>query len=108
MITYPAESSGTEFSDYPEQAECSGVGDLVCRGTDQVKEMIQSEPTRSLFSACLLGMGIGLLIGRALAKPAEASSHRWFDRDAAEQFGQHLVERINKAMPDKVRDRLFK
>jgi hypothetical protein len=107
MITYPAESSGTEFSDYREQESRSGVGDLVCRGTDQVREMVQNQPTRVLFGACLIGMGIGLMIGKSLSRPAGTTGRHWLDRDAAEQFAQHLIERVNKAVPKKVRGRLF-
>jgi hypothetical protein len=82
----------------------STIAEYLCRGRDQMTEMVEDRPTRSVLTCCALGLGIGFFVGRMMGQPATSS---FFDRQSAERLGQQLLQRVEKSMPEALRERLF-
>jgi len=95
----PARSRGGETDSQ------STIAEYLCRGRDQMAEMAEDQPARSVLTCCALGLGIGFVVGRMMGRPATTSSY--FDRQSAERLGQQLLQRVEKAMPEALRERLF-
>ena len=98
---------------YEDMANCaddclSSVNDYVHRGTEQISQLIQDRPARSLMVTCLAGFGVGLLLSRLLTHEEPRRSYGAFDRHTAERFGRNLLERVEQAMPTVLRERLGK
>ena len=94
---------------YADEA-ISSVRDHLQRGTDQVTQIVDDQPGKSMLVACLAGFGVGLLLSRVFgheeSRYSKMSSS--FDRGTAERFGRNLLERVEHALPAVLRDRLTK
>jgi hypothetical protein len=86
----------------------SSVNNYVHRGTEQISQMIQDRPARSLMVTSLAGFGVGLLLSRLMTRDEPRRSYGAFDRHTAERFGRNLLERVEQAMPTMLRERLGK
>ncbi len=89
----------------------SSARDYLHRGTDQVTNVVDEQPGRSMMIACLAGFGVGLLLTRVLTSDESSyssSSSAGFDRHTAERLGRNLLDRIEHALPSMLRDRLMK
>jgi hypothetical protein len=87
--------------------ECkSSVGEYLNRGTEQISHMIDDRPTQSLLITCLAGFGVGLVLSKLFVseKPVRSS----VDRQTAERFGRQLLDRVEHAMPNILRERFMK
>ena len=96
---------------YQDASECAGecmssVNEFINRGTEQISQMLQDRPTRSLMVTCLAGFGVGLVISRLLAHGSSERSSSGFDRQTAERFGRNLLERVEHALPSILRERM--
>jgi hypothetical protein len=103
MITDKHESA----TSYADEA-MSSMGDYFHRGTDQVSDIIDDRPGGAMMVACLAGFGVGLLLSQLFAQEERSYSYSAFDRGTAERFGRNLLEKVERAMPAMVRDRLGK
>jgi len=87
---------GGQISDYRDQA-----AQYWEQGEGQLRELVRDREGAALLIAAAAGMGIGLMIGAAMAR-----SHReeltWRDRLHAQGFGRRLMERIEGIIPDAV------
>lgn len=89
-------------------ADCTEtLHDYVNTGTEQITDMIQSRPGRSMMLTCLAGFGVGLLVARIFA-PEEKHKPYGFDRSTAERLGRNLLERMEQAIPSVIRERMTK
>jgi hypothetical protein len=84
----------------------SSVRDYLHRGTNQMTNMVGERPGTSVFTACLLGFGVGLLLSQVIASEDHSYSSS-FDRSTAERFGRNLLGRIEHALPAVLRERLM-
>ncbi len=88
--------------------ECmSSVGDYVNRGTEQISHMIEDRPAQSLLLTCLAGFGVGLVLSKLFVSD-EVPIRSSFDRQSAERFGRQLLEKVEHAMPNMLRERFMK
>ena len=87
--------------------ECmSSVGDCLNRGTEQISHMIEDRPGQSLLMTCLAGFGVGLVLSKLFVSETPVRSS--FDRHTAERFGRQLLDRVEHAMPNMLRERFMK
>ena len=87
--------------------ECmSSVGDYVNRGTEQISHMIEDRPAQSLLITCLAGFGVGLVLSKLFVSETPVRSS--FDRHTAERFGRQLLDKVEHAMPNMLRERFMK
>ncbi len=81
------------------------AGDMAERATDYISQSaahaqgcIREHSGKSVMVSLVAGFGIGLLVGRALAKPAEPRLRSY--RSAAEGIGRRLIDRIEGMIPE--------
>ncbi len=99
-----------KYEDVANDAEdcLSSFPNYVHRGTEQISQLVQDRPTRSLIVTCVAGFGVGLLLSRMLTREESRRSYGGWDRQTAERFGRSLLERVEHALPTMLRDRLGK
>lgn len=81
--------------------EPAGEGYLE-RGKAQIKEIVEDREGRTVLTALVAGLGMGLLVGTALSG---SRKEKWSDRVAAEGIGRRLMESVDKYLPDALSDR---
>lgn len=74
------------------------------RGKEQLLEMVGDNAGRSMLVALGAGLGVGLLIGSALA--GSSRSARWYDRSSAEGLGRRVLDTLEGIVPSALSDRL--
>lgn len=90
-----------------ETGECmSSVGEYLNRGTEQISNVVEDRPAQSLLITCLAGFGVGLLLSKLFVSEEPVRSS--FDRHTAERFGRQLLEKVEHAMPNVLRERFLK
>lgn len=62
--------------------------------------LVTEHPTTTVAAAFLIGAGIGATLGTLLSHRPPAS-HRF--RTSAEQVGEHILESLKHALPDRMR-----
>ena len=77
--------------------------EYAARGTEQVRDLVRDNAGRSVLIALGAGLGVGLLIGSALAG-GRRSSRNW-DRSTAENFGQSWLNKLEGLVPNSVSER---
>jgi len=98
------ESSGT-FAAVGEMA--SQASDYVSESAADMQECIRERSGTAVVVSLVAGFGIGILIGRALARPEPETRSRRY-RSAAEGVGRRLIDRIEAMIPDALADHLGK
>ena len=94
----------------PDREESSGayaaIGDMAEQASDYVsesasdmQECIRERSGTAVAVSLVAGFGIGILVGRALAKPQQEPRSRRY-RAAAEGVGRRLMDRIEAMIPD--------
>jgi hypothetical protein len=97
-----------KYEDGPVSAEecMSNVSNYLRQGGRQMSQMVQERPARSLMVCCLAGFGMGWVLSRILVDEKPPSSS--FDRGTAERFGRQLLDKVEQAMPNMLRERFIK
>jgi len=72
------------------------------RGKAQIKEIVEDREGRTVLTALVAGLGLGLLVGSALRG---SRSSKWSDRTAAEGIGRRLMESVDSYLPDALAER---
>lgn len=72
------------------------------RGKSQIKDIVEDREGRTVLTALVAGLGLGILVGTALSGSRKS---KWSDRIAAEGIGRRLMESVDKYLPDALSDR---
>ena len=91
------------------------AGEYANRGAEYVREGYSSaaatlgeHPMTSVLMGFGLGLGVGLLLGTALAEPPRRRQWYEFDTSQAEKVGQRVLDAIAGVLPDNVSKRLHR
>ncbi len=88
--------------------ECaSSVGDYLNRGTEQISQIVDDHPAQSLLLSCLAGFGVGIVLSKLFTTEV-APMRSSFDRHTAERIGRQLLDKVEQAMPNMLRERFMK
>jgi hypothetical protein len=82
------------------------VSGYLSRGASQVRELTHDREGATVLIAFGAGVGLGLLIGGALAGAFESRPQRWTDRIAAEGIGRRMLDRIESILPEALAERV--
>lgn len=82
------------------------VSGYLSRGASQVRDMTRDHEGTAVLVAFGAGVGLGLLIGSALAGAFESRPQRWTDRIAAEGLGRRMLDRIETMIPAALAERI--
>jgi hypothetical protein len=75
------------------------ASDYVSEAAEETQECIRNHSGTAVMVSLVAGLGIGLLVGKAIgASRPEPKSRRY--REMAESFGSRLMERIEAMVPD--------
>jgi hypothetical protein len=96
---HPTEELEHEHGYMSEMAE--QASDYVAQGASRVREMTRDREGTVVVMALAAGVGVGLIIGAALAR-SQSEQRSWRNRATAEGFGRRLMERIESMIPDAV------
>lgn len=72
----------------------------------EMQECISEYPLASTMSAFGIGLGIGLLIGMAVAGESRPKPRHWYDLESAELFGQRVLDAVASKLPDSIAKRI--
>lgn len=98
----PSTGSNRVYTSESGDEAFSTVGQEVQRAGAQVTNTIRSRPSSSMLIACLVGLGAGFLVTRIVGSSQDNSS---FDRGSAERFGRNLLSKLERSLPDSLRER---
>jgi hypothetical protein len=86
------------------ESATQGVTTRLSEGYEQARHSVAEYPATSVLTVFAVGFGIGLVVGCALAGPAEPSA--WYDRAHAEKFGRKILDSIAGMVPETLAGRL--
>ena len=72
----------------------------------EMQECISEYPLASTLSAFGIGMGIGLLIGMAVAGESSPKPRHWYNLDSAEEYGRRILDAVTSALPNSIAKRI--
>jgi ElaB/YqjD/DUF883 family membrane-anchored ribosome-binding protein len=94
QFTRSAEVTERKIQDMAEEAS-----DYVSEAAEETQDCIRDHSGAAVMVSLVAGLGIGLLVGKAIgASHAQPKSRRY--REVAENFGSRLMERIEAMVPD--------
>lgn len=72
----------------------------------EMQECITEYPLASTMAAFGIGLGVGILLGTALAGESRPKPRHWYDLDSAEEFGRRVVDAVAGALPESIAKRI--
>jgi hypothetical protein len=82
----------------------SGAREAVGGAVHRVEETVQQWPFSSVATAFGVGLGLGVILGCALAEQTRPS--HWYDNLSAERIGRNVLESLSSVLPDSVARRM--
>ena len=98
-VEYGSPGGGTE--NMGQQAES-----YLRHSYGEMQECVAEYPMASTLSAFGIGMGIGLLIGMALAGESRPKPRHWYELGSAEEYGRRILDTVTSALPDSIAKRI--
>jgi len=91
-----------------------GAQSYLNEGYERVEDVVSNHPGTSALVVFGLGLGVGILIGTAIAASREETTMQsvksmtsnWLDRRQAEKLGRRVLDSIADYLPSSIADRI--
>ncbi len=84
----------------------SGVMESARQTCESFEKCVGDNPGSSLLISTAIGLGIGLVIGRALGTKHQPEPLGWFDSRTAEKMGHQFLAAMSRLVPESISSRL--
>ena len=81
------------------QSATATAAGMMGGAVERVEETVQQFPFSSVLTAFGIGLGLGVVLGCALAEPQRPS--HWYDNLSAERFGRSMLDSLSNVLPEK-------
>lgn len=92
-----AEGSKSRFS---TEAVMSDVRQRAAQGYQHMEDVVGHNPASAVMVCFGIGVGLGLLVGLALAPEHEVSRRKTSYTDMAQRLGQQVLEAVTNVLPE--------
>lgn len=72
---------------------------------ERVEGTVEHWPFSSVATAFGVGLGLGVLLGCALAEQSRPA-HHWYDQLSAERVGRNILDSLSSVLPDSLAKRM--
>lgn len=73
---------------------------------ERMEETVQHWPFSSVTTAFGIGLGLGIVLGCALAEQSRPAPHHWYDQLSAERLGRSVLDSLSNILPDAIARRV--
>ncbi len=84
----------------------SSVVDSARQTCESFEKCVEDNPGSALMISTVIGLGIGILIGRSLGSSHKPEPLGWFDSRTAEKMGHQFLSAMSRYVPESISSRL--
>jgi len=82
------------------QSATATASNMMGGAMERVEETVQQWPFSSVATAFGVGLGLGVILGCALAE--QSQPRHWYDNISADRIGRSVLDSLSNVLPDRI------